>query len=169
MLIKNFVTIGMLSLTAFTFTPVTAYAVAANVKPAKVVHKCSKRNSEDKLLACAIYAESRGEGHRGMRAVGNVVINRVSHKDWPSTVKGVVFQRGQFTYQHTYKVYDKESWDKALVISRQLIYLNNNFPEVRSANDPTKGALFFKKKGIRTAWQKHMKLVFQYKGHQFYL
>lgn len=43
-------------------------------------------------LATAIYFEARGEKYRGQVAVGQVVMNRVKHRLYPSTICGVVFQ-----------------------------------------------------------------------------
>jgi spore germination cell wall hydrolase CwlJ-like protein len=43
-------------------------------------------------LAQAIYYEARGETLEGQRAVGNVVLNRVSDPRYPKTVCAVVFQ-----------------------------------------------------------------------------
>ena len=40
---------------------------------------------ERDCLALAIYWEARGEGTRGMLAVGWTVLNRVSSRDFPST------------------------------------------------------------------------------------
>lgn len=171
MLIKNFVTIALLSLTAFTFTPgAVRSAEAAKVKSAKVVHKCTKRDTKENLLACAIYAESRNQGKKGMLAVGNVVINRMNDPAFPKTVKGVLFQRGQFsyTYRGTFNVREKESWEQAKMIAHKLLYLNSNFPEARDATDVTRGATYFKRKSIRTHWEKDMNLVYRYKEHQFY-
>ena len=168
MLIRNFVTIALLSLTAFTFTPVVAIAEAANVKPAKVVHKCTKRDTRENLLACAMYAESRGEGKKGMTAVGNVVLNRLDNNNFPDSVKGVLFQKGQFSYDHSFHVTEKDSWQHAKNIAQGLLYLHANFPEARNAIDITSGALYFKKSTIRTHWEKDMVLVYRYKQHQFF-
>ncbi len=44
-------------------------------------------------LARIISAESRGEPLEGQIAVGNVVLNRVRHKDYPNTIYGVIFDR----------------------------------------------------------------------------
>jgi len=44
-------------------------------------------------LSRIISAESRGEVLLGQIAVGNVVLNRVAHENYPDTVKGVVFDR----------------------------------------------------------------------------
>lgn len=168
MSIKNFVIIALLSLTSFTFTPIMVHAESVNVKSAKVVHKCTKRDTKENLLACAIYAESRGEGKKGMTAVGNVVLNRVDNPTFPKTVKGVLFQPGQFSYSATFRVTEKDSWQHAKNIAENLLYLHANFPEARVAADITKGATYFKKKSIRTHWEKDLKLVYRYQGHQFY-
>ncbi|WP_298096085.1 cell wall hydrolase [Brevundimonas sp.] len=43
-------------------------------------------------LTQAAYYEARGEGRDGMRAVAQVVLNRVRHSAFPNSVCGVVFQ-----------------------------------------------------------------------------
>ena len=50
---------------------------------------------EDDLywLARIISAESKGEPLKGQIAVGNVVLNRVRHASYPSTIYGVIFDR----------------------------------------------------------------------------
>lgn len=47
---------------------------------------------EMQCLATAIYFEARGEAYRGQVAVAQVVMNRVKHRLYPSTICGVVFQ-----------------------------------------------------------------------------
>ena len=48
------------------------------------------------LLARAIYGEARGEPYTGMVAVGAVILNRVDSPNFPSTVAGVIYQKGAF-------------------------------------------------------------------------
>lgn len=43
-------------------------------------------------LTTAIYYEAASESDAGQRAVAQVVLNRVAHSAWPSTVCGVVYQ-----------------------------------------------------------------------------
>lgn len=60
-------------------------------------------------LSRIISAESRGEVLRGQIAVGNVVLNRVAHENYPDTVKGVIFDRNygvQFEPVENGTVYD---------------------------------------------------------------
>ena len=49
------------------------------------------------LLARLISAEARGEPYVGQVAVGAVVLNRVRHPSFPSTVSGVIYQTDAFT------------------------------------------------------------------------
>ena len=51
-------------------------------------------------LATALFFEARSEGVDGMVAVAAVIVNRVEHSSYPSTVCGVVNQRKQFSYTH---------------------------------------------------------------------
>ncbi len=53
----------------------------------------NKDMSEDIYwLARIIEAESKGESYTGKVAVGNVVMNRVNSSEFPSSVKGVIFE-----------------------------------------------------------------------------
>lgn len=49
------------------------------------------------LLAHLIYGEARGEPYNGMVAVAAVALNRIDSPNFPSTVAGVVYQKGAFT------------------------------------------------------------------------
>lgn len=49
------------------------------------------------LLARLIYAEARGESYTGQVAVGAVVLNRVESSEFPNTIAGVIYQKGQFS------------------------------------------------------------------------
>lgn len=76
----------------------------------------SKSNySSDDLywLSRIIDAESKGEPYNGKVAVGNVIINRVNSKDFPNTIKGVIFEdyKGipQFTPVSTGTIYNEPS------------------------------------------------------------
>lgn len=47
-----------------------------------------------KILANAVYGESRGEPFEGQVAVAAVILNRVKSPSFPNTPSGVVFSRG---------------------------------------------------------------------------
>lgn len=52
---------------------------------------------DKKLLAQLIRAEARGESFEGKVAVARVVLNRVASSKFPNSVRGVIYQRGQFS------------------------------------------------------------------------
>ncbi|HEY8448884.1 MAG TPA: cell wall hydrolase [Bacillota bacterium] len=54
-------------------------------------------SSEDvRWLAQLVWAEAEGEPYRGQVAVAAVVLNRVENPHFPNSIRGVIFQRGQF-------------------------------------------------------------------------
>ena len=48
-------------------------------------------------LARTLYGEARGEGLRGIRACGHVVMNRLRDERWPETIAKVCLQPLQFS------------------------------------------------------------------------
>jgi N-acetylmuramoyl-L-alanine amidase len=53
--------------------------------------------SDLKLMANAVYGESRGEPYEGQVAVAAVILNRVKSQNFPNTISGVIMQPGAFT------------------------------------------------------------------------
>ncbi len=49
------------------------------------------------LLAALIYCEAGGESYDAQLAVGACVVNRKEHANYPNTIKGVIYQKNQFT------------------------------------------------------------------------
>lgn len=49
-----------------------------------------------RLMSSIIFSEAGGECFAGKKAVGIVIMNRVKSKSFPSSVKGVIYQSGQF-------------------------------------------------------------------------
>ena len=73
--------------------PITAWNVT--YKQAKSMVKADAAYDYEDLywLARVISAEAKGESFTGQIGVGTVVLNRVRSKDFPNTVKGVVFDQ----------------------------------------------------------------------------
>ncbi len=57
------------------------------------VQPANYRSDEVYWLSRIISAEAKGESLEGQIAVGNVVLNRVRHRDYPNTIYGVIFDR----------------------------------------------------------------------------
>ncbi len=57
----------------------------------------SSYQSNVNLLARVVSGEARGESYEGQVAIAAVVLNRVRHASFPSTIAGVIYQQGAFT------------------------------------------------------------------------
>ncbi len=78
----------------------TADGVAGPATLAKIglpTGKSSNYQSNVNLLARVISGEARGESYTGQVAIAAVVLNRVKHSSFPSSIAGVVYQPGAFT------------------------------------------------------------------------
>ena len=53
-------------------------------------------DEEKRLLAKVIWVEARGESDEGQQAVAEVILNRLASPDFPDTLEGVIYARGQF-------------------------------------------------------------------------
>ena len=61
-------------------------------RPAPAFAFKAHTNNDSDCLSQAVYYEARGEGDDGMRAVAQVILNRVRHPAFPKTICGVVYQ-----------------------------------------------------------------------------
>jgi N-acetylmuramoyl-L-alanine amidase len=85
-----------------------------------------------KLMANAVYGESRGEPYIGQVAVAAVILNRVRSSSFPHTVSGVIFQPGAFT-----AVADGQIWLTPNATAKQAVQ------EALGGVDPTNGCLYY--------------------------
>jgi hypothetical protein len=82
-------------------------------------------------LAAAVYYEARSEGLQGQRAVAQVVLNRVRHYAYPSSICGVVFQGQtrtgggcQFSFTcdgSLTRPRDPQAWRRAEIVARDAL------------------------------------------------
>ncbi len=91
-----------------------------------------------------IHAESRGEPLMGKIAVGNVVLNRAAHRDYPSTVKDVIFDTKyavQFTPVASGTIYNTPSEESVIAakivlegftLSNKILFFMN--PKIASSS-----------------------------------
>jgi spore germination cell wall hydrolase CwlJ-like protein len=79
-------------------TAVTSASVTKKVTVnKKKENKRSYTKAELRLMACIISCEAIGEPYAGKLAVGIVVMNRLRSSKFPNTVKGVIYERNQFS------------------------------------------------------------------------
>ena len=84
------------------------------------------------LLARLISAEARGEPYVGQVAVGAVVLNRTRHPSFPSTISGVIYQRGAFSCIYDVQ-FNQPISDSAYRAAREAL----------AGSDPTGGAIYY--------------------------
>lgn len=94
--------------------------------------KVSVNRAEMQMLAQLVYSEARGETYVGQVAVAAVAMNRVQAKDFPNTLKGVIFEPYAFT-----AIDDGQYW----LTPNQTAY-QAAWDAVRGW-DPTNGALYY--------------------------
>ena len=117
-------------------------------------------------MAQAMYWEARGEGVRGMQAVGSVILNRVADRRFPNTPCGVVHQGGetppcQFSWWcdgKSDRPTNQAEWAAALTVANEAL--------TQRPEDRTGGALFFHNTSIRKPWQRQR--TAQIGNHIFY-
>jgi len=135
---------------------------------AEIVKRAAFRCKDSKdclLLAEAGYFEARSEGREGMRAVMEVVVNRVESKYWPDTIEGVLGQPHQFEYKELERlvVNDKMSWDISLQVAGEVF--------VGASENVTEGANHFlnvRKMKKLPRWTKEYEKVAVVGNHTFY-
>lgn len=83
------------------------------------------------LLAKLIRAEAEGEPYEGQVAVGAVVINRVKSRQFPNTIREVIYQENQFSCVP--KLATIEPLEQSLQAARDAL----------KGKDPSRGALYY--------------------------
>lgn len=119
------------------------------------------------VLLRIVEAEASGEDTTGKLLVANVILNRVRHEAFPDTVKGVVFQRSggsiQFSPVADGRYYSVSvSEDTRTAVARAV-----------SGKDLSQGALYFSARSkadpSNMSWfDRNLKWLFEYGGHEFY-
>ena len=110
-----------------------------------------------------IYHEARGEPIQGQIAVGNVVINRIDHPNYPNTVCDVVYERKQFSWYSDGKsdtVHNMLAFKEAAEISLMLLagYINDNTDGATHYYNPYK---------VTPKWASVYDYQIQYANHIF--
>ena len=118
---------------------------------------------EHECLALNVYHESRGERVEGQIAVAQVTINRVNHKEWPSSICEGVYQPYQLSVTHLIKdpsPIEAKAWNSAKVIARDVM--------IGNVEDPSLGAVFYHANWVNPDWADQMDLSKVIGNHLFY-
>ncbi|MGZ9098225.1 MAG: cell wall hydrolase [Brevundimonas sp.] len=120
-------------------------------------------------LTQAAYYEARGEGREGMRAVTQVVLNRVRHRAFPNSVCGVVFQGAgrrtgcQFSFTCDGSMrgrVNRAAWDRAREVAASALS--------GSVHAGVGTATHFHTTGVSPRWRNALVRVNQVGDHIFY-
>lgn len=150
-----------------------AVAPADEANPAKPFHLAAldgvSRERAETCLAEAIYYEAATEGEDGQRAVAQVVLNRVRHAAFPSSVCGVVYQGStrqtgcQFTFTCDGSLQRRPSrsgWARAIGVARDALQ--------GAVFAPVGFATHYHASWMLPYWASSVALVGRIGGHVFY-
>lgn len=111
------------------------------------------------LLARLINGEARGEPYKGQVAVGAVVMNRVKSSEFPDTISGVIYQKGQFSCVTDGQFNKPIDEDSTVYKAAQ---------EAINGSDPTNGCIFFyNPKTSKSKWLYTRTTVITIGSHRF--
>ena len=118
---------------------------------------------EIEIMERIVEAEATDEDIYGRILVANVVLNRVLNDNFPSTVKKVVFQKGQFSPIRDGRYYSV----KVTSLTEQAV------ERALTGEDYSDGALFFFARKLTTAkkaswFDNSLKRLFRYGAHEFF-
>lgn len=130
-----------------------------------VTSRAQLRYSERDLqcLATNAYYEAGSEGDRGMAAVTQVVLNRVKSGSYATSICGVIYQRGQFSWtrdKRSNHPSNKALYERAKRVARGVLDGN--------VSNPVGRALSFHNTSCRPSWTRRMRFVCRIGGHLFY-
>jgi spore germination cell wall hydrolase CwlJ-like protein len=120
---------------------------------------CHSETYQQKVrcLSEAVYHEARGESYRGQLAVAQTVLNRVKSRQFPNTVCGVVFQRGQFSWTTAWN----QSWNAnrdSMQVAKVALMGTHSLKDFQ--------ALYFHNTSVKPGWKrKHIATI---GNHVFY-
>lgn len=114
---------------------------------------------ESYLLAKIAMAEAEGEDTEGKALVMLVVLNRVWTDEFPDSIEGVIFQKGQFSPVANGRFDsvepDRDCWEALDMIMREHW-------------DKSQGALYFESESDSTWHRDNLQFLFQHGNHLFY-
>jgi spore germination cell wall hydrolase CwlJ-like protein len=142
--------------------PTAIASPAASDETAEADAPAALDKAEQDCLATAVYFEAKGEPSRGQMAVAEVILNRTRSGRFPSSICGVVKQRGQFSFVHGSHLpgvpHGSAGWHKALSVARTAM---------EGSSEPVAHhALFFHARGVSAGW--HAVRVAQIGNQVFY-
>ena len=137
--------------------------VVQDLVEVKTVENEQFTDEEEYLLAKLAMAEAEGEDLKGKAFVMLVVLNRVNDDEFPDTIKEVIFQESDGTYQFSpigdgrfFKQEPSDECYEALEL-------------IKTGYDESKGAFYFTSIKEQSTWHsRNLDFLFEHGGHLFY-
>lgn len=128
-------------------------------KKVDIQEKSNYTETDLSILSRIIEAEAGGEPYKGKVAVGAVIVNRTKDSRFPDTIKGVVFQKKQFTPISDGRYNSVKVSDDSIKAAKEAL----------NGIDNTYGALFFySPSGTSSRWHETLKETTKIGKHVFY-
>lgn len=127
------------------------------------------RDADWQCLSEALYFEARGENAKGQFAVAEVILNRVDHDYYPSSLCGVIKQgtgkkyQCQFTFTcdgASEEIHEREAYERVGKVARLMI---DGAPR-----ELTSGATHYHTKAVSPNWSRKFKRTATIGVHHFY-
>ncbi|WP_412054990.1 cell wall hydrolase [Bacillus altitudinis] len=109
------------------------------------------------MLSRLVHAEAKGESYAGKKAVASVVLNRVEHRSFPDSVRGVIYQRNAFQPVSNGSINDKADQDSVKAVKQV----------VKEDDRTTKAIYFYNPKTATDNWIRSRKIVERIGRHVF--
>ena len=152
-------------------TPVVEVVEKPLPIPLRELHERAVINMTDAEITCmaqVMYFEARGEGTKGMAAVGYVVLNRMAHRQFPDTVCGVVYDRNRRGCQFSWVcdgrpdvVRNAEAYAHARAIAVDVM-------STRMIENPIDESIFFRHHRAYSRYAHSQRLVARIGQHKFF-
>lgn len=86
------------------FSLIVAFCFSLMISVNSNAEEKSYTNQDLKILAAIVSCEAGNQSYAGKLAVACVIVNRKNSSAFPNTIKGVVYQKGQFSPTRTGKM-----------------------------------------------------------------
>lgn len=118
---------------------------------------CHMSRYEERLIQKIAYLEAGNHGVKGMGYVMQTIMNRKHSKEFPNTVRKVIFERGQFT---TARYVNKGHINK---------YTKRALKNLKKGKYRRMRALYFCERSYRakSSWFMSLDLIMFYKSHAY--
>ena len=148
-----------------THAPIPTQEIVASVSAENLIvpqttekSDCISRKNAYLLMKIAM-AEAEGEDTEGKALVMRVVLNRVKSREFPDTIKKVIYQERQFSPVSNGR-FDRVEPDEDCRRAFDMIQ-NETW-------DKSRGALYFESKSKSTWHQDNLQFLFRHGNHYFY-